>query len=144
MSCKDSLWQDFRNAKTPHNQQKPIMRSSQGIGCSGTGLRYAAPSLLACLLACLRSRCSRKQAKCGHISRADVLSVSVEKQKCAWLSFIICSGHFPSAMVSYSKRRNISLFDKVGRREKKEEGSAWMARPSIEGKEPLMDTNGHE
>ena len=52
MSRKDSLWQGFRNAKTPHNQQEPIIRSSQGIGCSGTGLRYAAPSLLACLLAC--------------------------------------------------------------------------------------------
>ena len=83
MSWKDSLWQGFRNAKTPHNHQKPTSCPS-------------APG----------------------------------NKKCAWLLFIICKGHFPSAMVSYSKRRNINLFDKVGRREKKGESSALMARSS--------------
>ena len=68
----------FRNAKTPHNQQKPTSCPS-------------APG----------------------------------NKKCAWLLFTICKWHFPSAMVSYSKRLNISLFDKVGRREKKGEDSAW-------------------
>ena len=84
MSRRDSLWQDFRNAKTPHNQQKPTSCPS-------------AP---------------------GY-------------KKCAWLLFNICNGLFPSAMVSYSKRRNISLFDKVGRREKKGEGSASVTKNEI-------------
>ena len=93
-SIRASLRHLFCNKKAPHGTNVPYEAIQKWTGESPRRrLRYAAPNLLACLLACLRSLRSRKQANAeyGHKETSgrdavrtafcmDACSVFIEKR----------------------------------------------------------------